>query len=400
MMDFADSERSTIGLEWELQVVDASTLELAPEAPALVESTRSDLIHGEMHLAMLELVSRKRISVAQCAEDIQEVLDSITPLAQARGLALAGGGSHPFSSPGGQLVSPTARYDELVERTQYWGRQMVIFGTHVHVGIEKKSKVAPISNFLTSKIGHLQALAAASPYWDSIDTGYADNRAMMFQQLPTAGLPHHINSWEELENITDGLIKVGAIREFNEVRWDIRPSPRFGTIEVRACDSGTNIAEVRAVAALIHALVESASRELDSGHPLPVLPRHFIEINKWRSARFGTDAHLVEDSSGTCVPLAESLPALVDWVRPAAEFLGCADDLELLPSLTGQGSTVSRMRAVASAGGTLEGVVAHAVEELQAGHPITPSSASSTASSQGEPKHERNWRHRPIPGNS
>lgn len=389
-MHFADSERSTIGLEWELQVLDAESMELVPRAPHLLDAANCQLAHGEMHMSMVELTSRKRTTVAQCADDIREAFDQLAPHADKEGLTLAGGGAHTFSSPSNQLVSPTERYDELVERTQYWGRQMVIYGTHVHVGVEKKEKVAPLLNFLSSKIGLLQALASSSPYWDSIDTGYADNRAMMFQQLPTAGLPHLIRDWEELEEITNDLKRIKAIREFSEVRWDVRPSPKFGTIEVRAFDAGTNLTEVRALAALVHCLVETASRELDAGRPLPVLPRHFIEINKWRAARFGTEASLVEDPSGVCLPLSQSIPSLIEWLRPSAEFLGCFDDLIVLPDMLGEKAAASRMRAVASGeGGTLERVMAHLSQELQAERPLAAGAVAS----------RDHWYHYPIPGN-
>ena len=258
---FRDSERSTVGLEWEVQIVDPKTLELSQKAARILVDVHytSDcwLVKGEMHQNMLEFVSRKRVSVAECAADMEEAIDAAMPYAEELGVGLSGGGSHPFAHPSDQPVSETARYRELVERTRYWGRQMVIFGTHVHVGVEDRRKVAPIHNFLSAKIGHLLGVSAASPYWDGVDTGYADNRAMMFQQLPTAGLPMHLNSWGDLERIAGGLVDVGAIREYNEIRWDIRPSPGFGTIEVRACDSATNLAEIRAIAAFVHALVET-----------------------------------------------------------------------------------------------------------------------------------------------
>ena len=269
---FRDSERSTVGLEWEVQIVDPKTLQLAHNAKWILAEVRRrgcSLVKGEMHQNMLEFVSRKRVSVAECAADMEEAIDAALPYAEELGVGLSGGGSHPFAHPSDQPVSETARYKELVERTRYWGRQMVIFGTHVHVGVEDRRKVAPIHNFLSAKIGHLLGISAASPYWDGVDTGYADNRAMMFQQLPTAGLPMHLNSWGDLERIAGDLVRVGAIREYNEIRWDIRPSPGFGTIEVRACDSATNLAEIRAIAAFVHALVETASRELDAGGPAP-----------------------------------------------------------------------------------------------------------------------------------
>ena len=349
---FRDSERSTIGREWEVQIVDPKTLELNQKAARILVDVHytSDcwLVKGEMHQNMLEFVSRKRVSVAECAADMEEAIDAALPYAEELGVGLSGGGSHPFAHPSDQPVSETARYKELVERTRYWGRQMVIFGTHVHVGVEDRRKVAPIHNFLSAKIGHLLGISAASPYWDGVDTGYADNRAMMFQQLPTAGLPMHLNSWGDLERIAGDLVRVGAIRE-----------------------SATNLAEIRAIAAFVHALVETASRELDAGRPLLSLPFHLLETNKWRGARYGAHAELVESADGEYAPLAETLPDLLAWIEPAAEFLGCAEDLAAVPDLIAS-PAADRLRAAAGPDGDLKAVAAHALAEFNAGRPIQP----------------------------
>ena len=373
-MKFNQSERSTIGVEWELQIVDRQTLELTPAAPALIEDVKespaADLIHGEMHSCMIELVSRKHRAVSECAEDMYEALDALRPHLEERGLYLAGGGSHPFSTPSEQEVRPTPRYEELVERTQYWGRQMVIFCTHVHVGIEDVEKVAPIHNALVSWLAVLQALAASSPFWDGIDTGYADNRAMMFHQLPTAGLPHLLDSWEQVEDLEERLKRAGGIANFNEVRWDVRPSPGFGTIEVRSFDSATNVTELRALSALVHALVETVSRDLDRGVAPEVLPRELLELNKWRASRFGTDADLVVNSAGDVAPFAQVLSDLLEWVRPAGVDLGCAEDLSVCTQMVGAGSQVSRIRAAFISATDLRGPVRHAVAELRAGRPL------------------------------
>ena len=331
------------------------------------------LVHSEMLQIMVEFVSRKRTAVAECARDMQEALAVVEPIAAELGARLVSAGSHPFAEPSLQPVSETERYEELVERTQYWGHQMLIFGTHVHVGIEDRRKVIPILNHLTARLGHIQAFAASSPFWAGIDTGYADNRAMMFQQLPTAGLPHQLGTWEELDDLVAGLLRVGAIRQYDEIRWDVRPSPKFGTIEVRACDANSNLAEVRAVAALVHCLVETASRELDAGREPLALPREFAETNKWRAARYGMDAVLVENADGDQAPLRESFPDFVAGLEPAAEDLGCAEDLAACLAIARGGVGYERQREVARLTGSLQAVVAHLRAERLAGRPLDPS---------------------------
>ncbi|MDO4888642.1 MAG: glutamate--cysteine ligase [Actinomycetaceae bacterium] len=380
-IEFSTSERSTIGLEWELQLVDPVTRDLSQCAGEVFEQLRqrgsqTGLIHPELLQNMVELVSRKRTSVAECAADIVESMEILDPIVSDLGVELTSAGSHPFAQPSEQLVSETERYEELVERTQYWGRQMLIFGTHVHVGIDDRDKVIPIMNFLMAKFGHIQSFTAASPFWTGIDTGYADNRAMMFQQLPVAGMPYDISTWAELERITDELKTIGAIGNFDEVRWDIRPSPRFGTIELRACDASSNLTEVRAAAALVHCLIEAASRELDAGRELPTLPLAFREINKWRSSRYGMEATLVENTAGEQAPVAQSLPELVAWLEPVAADLRCLDDLAAVVDIARDGVGYVRQREVARRTGSLDAVVEHMLSETRAGRPIDPARAS------------------------
>jgi len=377
LIKFAPSQRSTIGVEWELQLINPQTnalAECAPEVLAAVEKRhpKHGILHSEMLRNTVELVSRKRTTVAECAADMNEGLSLLEPVLDELGVELAGGGSHPFANPTHELVSEHPRYKELVERTQYWGRQMLIFGTHVHVGVEDQAKALPIARFLTTKIGLLQALTAASPFWDGIDTGYADNRAMMFQQLPTAGIPPELPTWESLEEYTDNMMQVGAIHHFDELRWDVRPAPHFGTVEARIADSSSNLAEVRALAALVHSLVEWASRELDAGRELPTLPHWYVEENKWRAARYGVGALLIDTDDGELVPMMLALPDLVEQLLPVAEDLDCAADLALAPELVSDGVGYVRQRLVSKRAGTLDAVVAHSRAELKAGTPIAP----------------------------
>src|SRR5690606_5753260 len=142
-------------------------------------------------------------------------------------------GTHPFARWTQQKVTDKERYATLIDRTQWWGRQMLIYGVHVHVGIEDRDKVLPISRAILTHYGHFQAISASSPFWGGAETGYASNRALMFQQLPTAGLPFGFDKWEDFERYTADMIKTGVIDNFDEIRWDIRPSPKFGTLELR-----------------------------------------------------------------------------------------------------------------------------------------------------------------------
>lgn len=371
---FAASARSTIGVEWELQIIDPVTLRPIPCAPEiLAEFAHAHPAHGRIHSEMLrntlELVSRPRRTVAECAADMVTALDMLAPFVEAHDAVLVGSGTHPFVSPSSQGVSESERYGALVDRTQYWGRQMLIFGTHVHVGVEDRGKVLPIGEHLLAHLPHLQSLAAASPFWDGEDTGYADNRAWIFRQLPHAGLPEWPEDWEGLEELTDSMRRAGAIKSFNELRWDVRPSPGFGTIEARICDASSNLLEVRAIAALTQCLVEAASQRLDEERPLARLPRWFLAENKWRSARYGLDAMVVTGPDGEQMPLRDSLSALVAELEPVAQRLGCAEDLALVEGILVGGAGYERQRRAHEDSG-LGGVVEQLIAEMRAGHPL------------------------------
>ena len=179
-----------------------------------------------------------------------------------------GGGTHPFAQWSQQKVTDKQRYATLIDRTQWWGRQMLIYGVHVHVGIEDRAKVLPISRAMLTVFAHIQSLSASSPFWGGKDTGYASNRALLFQQLPTAGLPFRFDDWSQLEQYVGDMMHTGVIDQFDEVRWDVRPSPRFGTLEMRIADGATNLLEVPAISALTHCFVEHFSTLLDRGETL------------------------------------------------------------------------------------------------------------------------------------
>ncbi|MCL3776549.1 MULTISPECIES: glutamate--cysteine ligase [unclassified Actinomyces] len=380
---FARSPRSSVGVEWELQVVDPATGRFAPIGPDVLDELEAagapgvERVHKEMHRGMIELVSARRTRVPDALADLAGSLDLVSPAFAAHGAALTSAGAHPFEDPGEHEVTCTPRYSELVERTRWWGRQMLIFGTHVHVGVDDVARAVPVLNHMATYIGHLQAVAASSPTWAGQETGYADNRAMMFQQLPNAGLPEPVSTWQDFEDCARDLARAGAIREVNELRWDVRPSPAFGTVEVRACDACSNLAEVGAVAALVHCLVEEAARTLDAGRALRRLPHWLLAANKWRSARYGLDAVLVEEVGADPVPLRESLPALVSRLEPVAEDLGCAAELARVSRVLALGNGSERQLAVArsaQARGEVAGlaVARHLLAETAAGGPLAP----------------------------
>jgi carboxylate-amine ligase len=247
---------------------------------------------------------------------------------------------------------------------------MLIYGVHVHVGVRSVHKVMPMLDTLLNWFPHLQALSASSPFWDGEDTGYASNRAMMFQQLPTAGLPFQFDDWSGYERYVDDMFTTGVIDELGEIRWDIRPSPRLGTIEVRVCDGIPTLDEVGALTALVHCLVDDLDRRLDDGETLPTMPPWHVQENKWRAARYGLEAEVILDAAGRERLVTDDLTDLLERLAPTSRRLGCERELACVEDVVRRGASYQRQRAVARAhGGDLRAVVDSLCAELRHGRP-------------------------------
>ncbi len=375
---FAESARSTVGLEWEIMLADPATGDLVGRAPELLSALEAESEHerhtvtGELLTNTIEVTSGIGDSVSHAIGDIAAAIAAVRAATDPAGIELLSAGSHPFAQWFDQQVTDKTRYHKLIERTQWWGRNMMIWGIHVHVGVEDRDKVLPIIAALSGFLPHLQSLAASSPYWAGERTGYASNRALVFQQLPTAGLPWPLQDWREYEAYLDDMVRTGVMSDASEVRWDIRPAPRWGTIEVRACDGMSTLAELASVAAVVQVLVEHFSRMLDAGERLPTLPAWYHRENKWRAARYGLDARLIIAADGSQAPVREHLSTIVEQLAPIAVDLGCAREFAGVSAILASGASYERQVAVADAAdGDLREVVQHLIREFRSG----PSSA-------------------------
>ncbi|UIN32036.1 glutamate--cysteine ligase [Microbacterium binotii] len=371
---FAPSRRSTVGLEWELMLADGRTGDLVPRGPEIIDELEESVaperfaVTGELLTNTIEVTSGVGDTVEAAVDDIADAIAAVRTATDPRGVELLCAGSHPFAQWYDQEVTDKTRYHSLIERTQWWGRNMMIWGIHVHVGVDDVTKVFPIINALSTYLPHLQALSASSPFWAGERTGYASNRALVFQQLPTAGLPWGLNDWAEYESYLDDMVRTEVMADATEVRWDIRPAPRWGTIEVRACDGMSTLPELAAVAALTQTLVEDFSRRLDAGEELPTLQPWFVRENKWRAARYGLDARVIVDRDGRQESVVEHLEATLERLGEIAIELKCAEELEGVRTTLAQGASYARQLAVADAsGGDLRQVVQHLIREFRAG---------------------------------
>ncbi|MGN0064766.1 MAG: glutamate--cysteine ligase [Nocardioides sp.] len=369
-IDFHASAAPTLGVEWEFALVDRTTRDLANSADALFAEAAPRLasperLHKELLRNTVEVVTGICGSAGDAMDDLRRTLDVVLPAADAVGVDLFGAGSHPFANWSEQQLSEGGRYEELINRTRWWGRQMLIWGVHVHVGMPDRDRVMPVISALLTSYPHLLALTASSPVWAGVDTGYASNRAMMFQQLPTAGLPFEFDSWADFEECIGQQTTTGVIDSMADVRWDIRPAPHLGTVEHRVCDGLSRIDELASVTALLHCLVVDLDTRLAAGETLPSLPPWHVQENKWRAARYGLDAIIIRSTDDERL-VTDDLNDLVDRLTPVACRLECEKELHGVADIVSSGASYQRQRAVAErTGGDLVAVVDSVVSELR-----------------------------------
>jgi len=369
-IDFRASARPSLGVEWEFALVDHRTRDLANCAGALFDAVAGRVDAGKIHQELLrntvEVVTGVCDTVGEAVEDLRSSLDVVVPAAAGMGVDLFGAGAHPFAEWSAQHVSEGHRYAELINRTQWWGRQMLIWGVHVHVGMPSVDRVMPVLSSLLNTFPHLQALSASSPVWAGTDTGYASNRALMFQQLPTAGLPFQFATWAEYESFCEDSTVTGVIEGQGDIRWDIRPSAHNGTIENRVCDGISDLGELSALVALMHCLAVDLDRRLAAGETLPSMPPWHVQENKWRAARYGLEAEIIVDAQSRERLVTDDLDDLLIRLEPVAASLGCAEELRRVADIPVRGASYQRQRRVAEAtGGDLVAVVSSVVEELE-----------------------------------
>lgn len=371
---FARSPQPTLGVEWEVALVDPSTRDLVPRASEIVDAVAQSApeIHLEKEFLQntVELVTGICHSVPEAIAELHTGIRAVQAAAEERGMRVWASGGHPFSDFRKNPVSEKQTYSEIINRTQYWGQQMLLWGTHVHVGISHEDRVWPIINALMTKYPHLLAISACSPGWDGIDTGYASNRTMLYQQLPTAGMPYQFENWQQWQDYMRDQSISGVINHTGSMHFDIRPASKWGTIEVRVSDAASNLRELSAVVALTHCLVVHYDRMIDAGEQLPTLQPWHVAENKWRAARYGMDALVIASRETDERWVEDELTDMVEQLTPLACELGCARELELVLEIIERGAGYERQRTQFETSGDWKSVVDMTCDDLDTLTPL------------------------------
>ena len=335
-LPFTSNATPSLGVEIELQLVDADTQELSNSFERIRAELPEELqanVKPELMQSYLEINTGVCRTAADVRRDLLHKLRVVEGIAAGHNLQLLWAGSHPFSSWRDQKITVNDRYYELVELMQDVARRLVTFGLHVHVGVDSGDKAVMTCERMLKHLPLLLALSANSPFWEGRSTGLHSNRSKIMEGLPTAGLPHRMRNWSEYTWLINHLVGTGFINTIREIWWDIRPHHNFGTVEIRVCDIPANLDQVIGLVALVQCLVHTISQEIDEGtyqsdyHPM------MVQQNKWRAMRYGADARLVDSDTYQQFSVAERTQRLVEICTPAAETLECVDELQTVVNL-------------------------------------------------------------------
>jgi glutamate---cysteine ligase / carboxylate-amine ligase len=370
-IEWNSSAGPTLGVEWEVQLVDAQTRMLRQDAaavlaalPGLLESGEHPKMRHELMQSTVEVVTGICGTVAEAKADLALSLKDLQRVAEPHGIVLASSGTHALSHWRDGKMAPSQRYAELVQELQWPSRRLQTMAVHVHVGLRDEHRAMPVVNALSVYLPHLLGLSASSPYWCGEDTGLASIRSIIFGNLPNAGPPLGLPDWRAFEDYMASQLRSGSIHTIKEVWWDVRPHPDFGTVEVRVADAVPTLHEVGMVAAMVQCLVHLFDSQLDRGYRLPSRSPWMVADNKWRATRHGLDAAIVTSEAGATAPLRDEIYELVRELEPVAWRLGCAEELAVASEVLEYGASYERQRAVYSGDSDLTSVVDALITEF------------------------------------
>ncbi len=368
----------TIGIEEEYQTIDPQTRDLRSHIQAeLLEKGRLALqerVKAEMHASVVEVGTSICKNIKEAKAEVKTLRRNIIRLAHENGLKVASVATHPFSDWRTQDIHPDERYKNIVEDMQLVARANLIFGLHVHIGIEDRETAIHMMNHARYFLPHILALSTNSPFWLGMNTGLKSYRCKVFDKFPRTNIPDYFPSWGEYENFIKLLIKTNCIDNAKKIWWDIRPHPFFNTIEFRVCDIPMRADETIALAALIQATVAKLYKLYTANQGFRLYRRALIMENKWRAARYGLDGKLIDFGKQKEVPARDLVHEYLDFVDDVVDELGSREELEYIHTILETGSGADRQLRVFQETGDLKKVVDYIVAETEAGLVKEPAS--------------------------
>src|SRR3954469_21085069 len=361
----------TIGIEEEYQIIDPQTRELRSYITQFLEQGKLQLreqVKAEMHQSMVEVGNEVCRTPAEARAELVRLRRNIIELEAANGLVIAAAGSHPFSAWSEQEITPFERYLGVKQDMADLAQQLLIFGTHVHIGIEDREFLIDAMNVARYFMPHVLCLAASSPFWEGRNTGLHSYRSIIFRSFPRSGIPPVFASWSDLNSLVDTLIQTRCIPDGTKLWWDVRPNWRYPTLEFRVCDVCTRVDEAVCVAAIFQAIIAKLWKLRRDNVTFRVYPTALIEENKWRAVRYGLDGKLLDLGKECEKPARELVGELIYWfLNDVVDELGSRAEVEYATRILDEGSSADRQVKVFEKTGDLTAVVDHLVRETREG---------------------------------
>jgi glutamate---cysteine ligase / carboxylate-amine ligase len=361
----------TIGIEEEYQTVDPVSRDLRSHIHAeIIEKGKlllQERVKAEMHQSVVEVGTSVCSNIKDAKEEVKKLRRDMITLARENGLRLASAATHPFADWRVQEIYPDERYKNIVEDMQLVARANLIFGLHVHIGVEDRETAIHMMNHARYFVPHILALSTNSPFWLGMNTGLKSYRCKVFDKFPRTNIPDYFPSYGEYENFIKLLIKTGCIDNAKKIWWDIRPHPFFNTLEFRICDIPMRVDETIALAALIQATVAKLYKLYEANQGFRLYRRALIMENKWRAARYGLNGKMIDFGKQTQVPVRDLILEYLKFVDDVVDELGSREEIEYVHKILEMGSGADRQLQVFEKTGDLKKVVDYIIEETEAG---------------------------------
>ena len=360
----------TIGIEEEYQIIDPESRELRSYVQEFLDKGQHilrDQIKPEFMQSQVEVGSQVCRNMKEARQEIVRLRRTICELADANDLQVAAASTHPFSQWSEQQITTADRYTKHEQALKDVARRLLIFGMHVHIGIEDKELMIDVMNQARYFLPHLLALSTSSPFWHGRDTGLKSYRSVVFENLPRSGLPPEFGSWSDYEAFVDTLMATDSIEEATQIWWDIRPHPKFPTLEFRQSDICTRIDETICVAALVLAIVGKLIQLRQNNQSWRRYRHHLIEENKWRAVRWGLDGTLIDFGKRTAVPARFLIGEMLEFVEDVVDELEVREEVAYAETILEHGTSADRQLATYRETDDLKAVVDQLVSETKEG---------------------------------
>src|SRR6201994_2158276 len=361
----------TLGIEEEYQTIDPETRDLrshiATEMLAKGKLRLEERVKAEMHQSVIEVGTRICRNIQEAQEDLFHLRRNMISLAEEHGLVLVAGATHPFADWRVQEIYPDPRYAQVVEDLQLVARANLIFGLHVHVGVEDREAAIRLMNSMRYFLPHILALSTNSPFWRGMKTGFKSYRAKVFEKFPRTNIPDSFSSYAEFESYVNLLIKTNCLDNAKKIWWDIRPHPFFNTIEVRVCDLPMRAEETLAIAALIQATVAKLYLLHARNQDYRQYSRALVMENKWRAARYGLDGKLIDFGKEMEVPERDLILEYLDFISEVVDQLNSHEEIAYIRRILEMGTGADRQLRKFEETGDLKAVVDYMSEETKVG---------------------------------